>query len=471
MNSHRTHDRTWNHAMAHIHSAEQLLQFGGRTRSRTQSQKTKTAQSTKPEYVDLIGEDDNDLEETGAQPGRQSSTSSKKAIAKKTALPKTGARSSQPSRQSSTRSKKAVTASPKASGKAAAKGKAEPRTASSSQPSRKSSTRSKKAVTASPKASGNAEHKADAKGKAEPSTASSSQPSRHPIIEDLLTRMGKVDDKEIITGIRILNKDKHLAISRNHNLQLDKRNNEHVDYINAKHMKLIVDVQNDKVVIPVGYDAWIGSESVDAFLAMLENEDNNNLFVTSRLWIDYTKNRDRKYLQEQLKLYQKHCPEMHLLSKIFVPMNDSGAHWTLGVLDVKAEKIRYYDPSSPRSEKANPFPKKMEQLENFAQELLGIDMSIEYEDDYERQENGHDCGPFMCMYAYVESKYSSDQHQYVKPDIKQEKINDFRLFMTHTIFSAVTLESGKMNEWEWIKHLPPKTARDDGIEEYDITEG
>ena len=42
--------------------------------------------------------------------------------------------------------------------------------------------------------------------------------------------------------------------------------------------------------------------------------------------------------------------------------------------------------------------------------------------------------------------------------------------MAHTIFSAITLKSGKMIEWKFNKYLGPQTKRDDGIEAYDMTE-
>ena len=108
----------------------------------------------------------------------------------------------------------------------------------------------------------------------------------------------------------------------------------------------------------------------------------------------------------------------------------------------------------------------MKQLKHLAEELLEMEMSIEYKDDYERQENGHDCGPFTCMYAYVESRYSSDE--YVKPDIRQQEIRAFRTFMAHTIFSAITLKSGEIIEYVQNKHLGPTTKRD-GIDVYDMT--
>ena len=519
MNSHRTHDRAWDHAMAHIHRAQQLLHFGGRLRLKKDIKyyddddddddddndndndsdwKQPDAQSKKTEYIEIDDDSDDEcyINETrtnaanaddasssqpsrrsstrsketktartashkaadasSSQPSRRSSTRSKETSTARTASPSTGASSSRSSRRSSTQSKETSTART-ASPKAAAKGKAQKANARSSQPSRQSSTQIEKtrtAVSASPKASG----KAAAKGKAEPSTASSSQPSRHPIIKELRTKMGNVDDKEIITGMRNLNKNNHLAILRTHPCQ-----DGHRDSILQEHMKLLVDSK------AVATKEWIHSESVDTFFAMLENEDNKNLFMLSGFWIDYVSETPR-YAPKIIKRYRKHFfAEDHgckiaKISKIIVPINHTNDHWTLGVLDVKAKKIRYYDPIS---EEANRFPAKIEQLKNFARELLGIEMSIEYKNEYERQENGHDCGPFMCMYAYVESKYSSDN--YVKPDINQKEIKAFRLFMAHTIFSAITLKSGEMIEWVQNKHLPPETRRGDGIMEHDLT--
>ena len=97
------------------------------------------------------------------------------------------------------------------------------------------------------------------------------------------------------------------------------------------------------------------------------------------------------------------CIKILECDKIFIPINQDGSHWVLAVINFMDRRFEYYD---------SMFGHCRTILQELRQYVKDEAKTYSGQDDYEfsewtdyipkdipGQENGFDCGVFMCMYA------------------------------------------------------------------------
>ena len=105
---------------------------------------------------------------------------------------------------------------------------------------------------------------------------------------------------------------------------------------------------------------------------------------------------------------------------VYCPVNISGRHWILLILNMLTKNIKVYDPQG--NEHADTVGK-------FQLWLGAAAWSAVYplhKHRIPRQDNGFDCGVFVCMYA----SYQMHRHEF---DFKQRDMEDFRKWIAHRI--------------------------------------
>ena len=131
-------------------------------------------------------------------------------------------------------------------------------------------------------------------------------------------------------------------------------------------------------------------------------------------------------------------------SKVFVPINISGTHWVLAVINITEHTINYYDSLGSdgsrylevllRYIQAEHIRKKQQPLQENEWALHSHDGS-----EIPQQDNNCDCGVFTLVYA----DYITDN---LPLTFEQKDIADFRLKIYHSI------QSGKLWYSEQLVH-------------------
>ena len=105
---------------------------------------------------------------------------------------------------------------------------------------------------------------------------------------------------------------------------------------------------------------------------------------------------------------------------VYCPVNVSGRHWILLILNMQTKEISVYDPQG----KNHPYI-----VGKYQQWLGALEWSVIYPQlarRIPRQSNGWDCGVFVCMYA----SYLMHKHDF---DFDQRDMEDFRKWIAHRI--------------------------------------
>ena len=105
---------------------------------------------------------------------------------------------------------------------------------------------------------------------------------------------------------------------------------------------------------------------------------------------------------------------------VYGPVNVSGRHWILLILNMQTKEISVYDPQG----KNQPYI-----VGKYQQWLGALEWSVIYPQlarRIPRQSNGWDCGVFVCMYA----SYLMHKHDF---DFDQRDMEDFRKWIAHRI--------------------------------------
>lgn len=169
---------------------------------------------------------------------------------------------------------------------------------------------------------------------------------------------------------------------------------------------------------------------LDAFLMCLQDECPDVLLIPSTFWVYFQKNPSNA-----ARFFEKAKKRPDEFNKIIVPINRAGVHWKLGVIDVNTNEIRHYNAWPNTQSKSD-----TDTLAKMFDPLLKVRLKPRDQDNmqsYPQSTNGHDCGPMVCMYAYVESRYHGE---YVVPTIQAERMQDFRKLMAYKILTYEHIE-------------------------------
>lgn len=133
-------------------------------------------------------------------------------------------------------------------------------------------------------------------------------------------------------------------------------------------------------------------------LIMKRSQSNQNLpkvHAYDCFLFDYNQNVVREHFIGNINLYEfdlilipvfKEYPKKH-------PKDESKGHWLLFIIYTKEKTIKCYDSINGRHENAlNAFKQYLNTIEN-------VEWNLKNETNIPQQENGFDCGVFVCQYA------------------------------------------------------------------------
>jgi sentrin-specific protease 1 len=164
----------------------------------------------------------------------------------------------------------------------------------------------------------------------------------------------------------------------------------------------------------LGRGRWLNDMVVDFFFAMLAVRDtqsvingaldNGSYFVGSFF---YTQLRCHGY--EGVRRWNRGV-ELFGMEKVFVPINVNNVHWILAVIDMPCQSIVVYDSIGATGQ--HHAKRLLEYLTNemkdkLQQELAVHEWTLTTVAETPLQANGHDCGAFMCIFAYYLSQNTS----------------------------------------------------------------
>lgn len=110
--------------------------------------------------------------------------------------------------------------------------------------------------------------------------------------------------------------------------------------------------------------------------------------------------------------------DIFVMDMAFVPIH-LGCHWTLATIDFKAKYICYYDSFHENNDEVFELLEKYLKKEYFLKNSCELDFgewNYGYPESIPSQENGYDCGMFVCKYAdYISQSKKLDFDQQVMP--------------------------------------------------------
>ena len=115
---------------------------------------------------------------------------------------------------------------------------------------------------------------------------------------------------------------------------------------------------------------------------------------------------------------------------VIVPIHVNGNHWCLGLINFVHKKVQYYDSLRGSNQPALDLLLEYVQLEYKDKKKGDLNMDEwvkENRQDIPRQQNGFDCGVFMCMFAEYISRGT------LHMDFSQDNILFFRKRMVYEI--------------------------------------
>ena len=190
--------------------------------------------------------------------------------------------------------------------------------------------------------------------------------------------------------------------------------------------------------------SWLNDEIINLYMRLLQDRDTKiherkdaddfpkchffNTFFLSKLYkasqgYDYNSVR-RWTMPARLKATGQSRSSILDVDKIIVPVNQSNTHWTVAVMDLKNERLEYFDSLGGEDHEC---------LEHLAQYLTDeyknkraedrpdvLDWPRTFPKNIPRQRNGWDCGVFLSMYANCLS---------VEAELMEMNMDEYRLEM------------------------------------------
>lgn len=157
--------------------------------------------------------------------------------------------------------------------------------------------------------------------------------------------------------------------------------------------------------------SWLNDEIINSYIKLLVNSDIPlkvhafSTFFWAALSSFEPNSRSLSYDYAKVKRWTRR-QKVDVFEKdvIVIPVNVGQVHWTLGCLDMRSKEVRFYDSMGVSSNPTfNEFmlryiqdeykDKKSKDLPDFA-EWKAVDVY-----DNPQQDNGYDCGVFLCKYA------------------------------------------------------------------------
>ena len=167
---------------------------------------------------------------------------------------------------------------------------------------------------------------------------------------------------------------------------------------------------------------WLNDEVIHYFCQLLSyrdealcvlNQQSKRSHFFKSFFMTKLLDQDGGYQYNNVKRWSKRVPgkDIFALNKIFFPVNIGRTHWTLAVIHMADQKITFYDSMSGAYGKAI-----CEALFRYLQDEWKNKKAPEIfpaKDEWilepqppniPKQQNGHDCGVFICMYADLISR-------------------------------------------------------------------
>lgn len=208
-------------------------------------------------------------------------------------------------------------------------------------------------------------------------------------------------------------------------------------------------IGNKKPAIADPY--WLSSSIIEFYLKLLEMQTKHKsskiLFMLDFFYEKLTKSKPRsRYEYKQVERWTKNEVVMKKYKKIIVPINHDKNHWALAVMDTENKRVVYYD---------SLYGRRSRQYKRVTSNLIrwiGDDTKQKVKDLHEddristdseewetwfgyndegcpQQENGNDCGVFVCMFAL---HVIHDSRMW----FKQEDITSCRRMIAHEILTV-----------------------------------
>ena len=159
---------------------------------------------------------------------------------------------------------------------------------------------------------------------------------------------------------------------------------------------------------------WINDEIINFYFKLLQMRDTilcnsgerkrQSYFFNTFLNTQLSDNVSYQYTF--VKRWSKHVPgqDIFALDKIFFPINISGLHWALVVANMQLKQIVYFDSLYSDYNSTKYCNAIFEYIKNEHTHKKGTDLSNEWkicqqEESMPQQQNGYDCGVFVCVYG------------------------------------------------------------------------
>jgi len=173
-------------------------------------------------------------------------------------------------------------------------------------------------------------------------------------------------------------------------------------------------------LIDLGRGRWLDDEILNFFFGLLQESDielsllqsdrsPSHYFSTFFMNFLLDVGKSEKYKYREVRRWTKDF-DIFSRRRIFIPINIDNRHWTLLVVRVKEQEIHYYDSMATNGTNGNKYiqailqwivdeanDKKNEKLDVTNFKLFDHGKNIP------QQENGNDCGVFVCTFADFET--------------------------------------------------------------------
>jgi sentrin-specific protease 1 len=160
---------------------------------------------------------------------------------------------------------------------------------------------------------------------------------------------------------------------------------------------------------------WVGDEVINRYLRIIVSKHNEDCLKTGqRLCYAYgtqflvrmieIKEKVERYDYEGVRRWSRFVPGKNLfdLDKLFIPINENNVHWMLVVVSFQECCIRFYD-SAKRDRHSGPDQKYLKWIKMYIRDEHKLpldDWKTEVTPpDTPTQENGYDCGVFVCSFV------------------------------------------------------------------------
>ncbi|XP_043271224.1 sentrin-specific protease 1-like [Venturia canescens] len=209
--------------------------------------------------------------------------------------------------------------------------------------------------------------------------------------------------KQVINGKEkpIETKTKKLVRQCERSKEIDEIKKEGEAESKQKQTKLVMRI-SERDLMTLDNDNWLNDEVVNCYLQLIAQRGNmsQNKYKTVYAMDTYFFPRLHINGYSAIKRWTKKL-NVFAFQIILVPIN-LGNHWCLSIIDLEKKRIRHFDSFTREN------PRYFETLlEYMQQEAVGKNVrpiirdewKLKTEKDIPKQNNGNDCGVFMCTYA------------------------------------------------------------------------